>query len=106
MKILIVEDSEEMLFVLKEIINPALDVTFATDFNEAKAFLEVHTPDLVITDWNFPYGNGDDVARLARAKGCKRIILHSGSVKYEANLYDDTIEKLNTHKILQVLKFS
>jgi DNA-binding response OmpR family regulator len=104
-KVLIVEDSEEIIELLKIVINPEVDVTFALDFKEAKAYLKNNHPDVVMTDWNFPYGNGDEVAELARANGCKRIILHSGSLQYKEKLYDEIIEKTNIKQLQKALKF-
>lgn len=104
MKILILEDSDEVLFVLKEILNPALDITYVTDFLEFQKFIETCTPDILITDWNFPHGNGDQVAKIARAKGVKHIFLNSDYVKYDETLYDGVLEKMSLTQIPTLLK--
>lgn len=104
MRILIVEDAAEIIDVLKEfIITDDMIVTIAMDFKEAKFSLESGTFDIVLTDWNFPYGDGDQVAELARAKGCKKIILHSGSVIYKKELYDKIVEKSDIRSLIKAL---
>lgn len=102
-KILIVEDCEDIVFILKEVLNPALDITFAKDFKEARdALAHIHF-DLVVTDFNFPFGNGDQVAKLAREMGTTTVILFSTEMKYTRELYDSVFDKLELKKLAKII---
>lgn len=103
--LLIVEDSEDALFCLA-MVTEGWAVKIAKDFKTAEAFLLSKPFDLVITDFNFPGGNGHDVADLARDCGNQTIYLHSSDVeahKDASQRYDIKFEKLD-RGLLKLLK--
>jgi DNA-binding response OmpR family regulator len=104
MKLLIVEDDLNLIDTLKEFINPVLDVHFAKDLSEAMEYLKTNIPDVVLTDFHFPGGNGHDVARYARNVGCQKVILHTSdhTVRDIEGLYSDIYSKCHK-KVLSLL---
>jgi len=67
MEILIVDDSEEALFVLQNLLKQ-LGHTYRTahDGQEALAIMKEHSISLVITDWEMPVMNGTELCRALR----------------------------------------
>ena len=81
MRILIVEDDQLVWETMLDLVfkdKPSIIV--AKDFKEAIHALNTNTFDAValITDFNFPGGDGDLVADIAAVFGVKEIYLHSG----------------------------
>jgi two-component system, OmpR family, alkaline phosphatase synthesis response regulator PhoP len=77
-KILIVEDDNEFLWILRESFHrEKLPVLFAQDGEEALAKIESEKPDLVILDIMLPKMDGMEVAKKIKEKGinCKIIFL-------------------------------
>lgn len=67
MEILIVDDSEEALFVLQNLLRQ-LGHTYRTarDGKEALAIMKEHSISMVITDWEMPVMNGTELCRALR----------------------------------------
>jgi DNA-binding response OmpR family regulator len=94
-KVLIVEDHKEVVDTMKVFMSQDLDVTFAPDFQAAEKELASQSFDCVVTDFNFPGGNGDDVAALAVDKGI-RVVLHSSEISLAKAHYATRYEKMDT----------
>ena len=66
-RLLLVEDHEDIAHVLSIALRMAgYDVQTAETSAEAKEYLNHNAVDLVITDWQLPGGNGEDVCLAAR----------------------------------------
>ncbi len=59
--VLIVENDPDFLFFLEYCLSDRFKLLKAKNGREAKELLELHIPDLVITDWIMPNGNGEDL---------------------------------------------
>jgi CheY-like chemotaxis protein len=105
-KLLIVEDDPAISTMLVDILDKSLDIHLASNFNEALNYLKSTKPDLVITDFNFPGGNGLEVALMAREMGCEEILLHSGdSILYENEpAFSSVAAKFQVDRILKFVK--
>lgn len=78
-RILLVEDQEDVISALQSVLpQDRIELTVAMTMHEAIKALETRSYDLVLTDFSFPGGNGNDVANLARQKGISTIWLHTG----------------------------
>jgi two-component system chemotaxis response regulator CheY len=76
MKILIADDSSTMRRILINILEEAgfADVVEACDGEEALGQIEVHSPDLVLLDWNMPNLNGLDTLKRIRDREATRTL--------------------------------
>lgn len=106
MKLLIVEDDDQILDMLKVLIKPEFEVHYAFDFTGAENYLKENTPDIVVTDFNFPGGDGNMVARLAKQVGCKKVLLHSSEVRpvVEKSLFSMALDKCEFTKMMKFLE--
>jgi CheY-like chemotaxis protein len=98
--LLLVEDSVDVIEALITYFEhygaDRYDLTVAQNFNEAKDLLESESFDVVVTDFNFPGGDGDEVAELAHQKGVPKIYLHSGAPEQaKSPFYTKRIKKLD-----------
>ena len=70
MKVLIVDDSTVMRRIIANMITSfGFDPIEAKDGMEATQKILDEEPDLVITDWNMPEKNGEELARWIRTNG-------------------------------------
>lgn len=83
-RILIVEDELDVIDCLMYIINlDKWECVIVKDFSQAKDALIAEKFDLVITDFSFPGGNGNQVAIFARNFGVNLVWLHTGNIHNE-----------------------
>ena len=67
MRILVCDDDEVILKVVKLTLQDKAEVVLARDGWEAMQFLKNTNPfDLIITDIHMPHHNGDEIVRLVR----------------------------------------
>lgn len=92
--LLLVEDNKEIAWCYTEHLKNDFKVIVAENFEEFKEKLK-ENPSIVITDFNFPGGNGNDVARLAKQSGVKKVIAQSNDIsgRIEPNLFDGVFDK-------------
>ncbi len=79
--ILIVEDDPDFLYFLECCLSSRFKLLKAKNGSEAKDLLELHIPDLVITDWIMPNGNGEELILHIKSDvlyGRVRIIMLTG----------------------------
>lgn len=103
--LLIVEDDDMVLDTMLSLAfdTSQFDIKVAKNFQEAEHALNSWHFDVVITDFNFPGGDGDKVAKLAHDKGVKKIYLHSGAPEQaKSNLYTAKIAKLDRKELKKV----
>lgn len=95
--ILVVEDEPRLMELIAEALAGPYKVSLAYDCKAAKELLASGEKfDLVLTDFQMPHGNGDDVARAARAVGVPRVVLFSGLPGLANHtLYDRILSKGN-----------
>ena len=78
MKILFVEDDAFCADTQRGIAEALkLDYRFASTYQQACEALDEDKFDIVVTDFNFPGGNGDLVSKLARDSGVRAVYLFS-----------------------------
>jgi len=95
-RLLIVEDNQDIIELLQSRIG-ITNFDLAVDFNSANDFLQKNEYDLVVTDFYFPGGDGNDVAEIAESKGWE-VWLHTGdkyNTEIQTNLYNKIFEKLD-----------
>jgi CheY-like chemotaxis protein len=102
--LLVVEDSVDVIEALITYFEhygaDKYDLEVAQNFNEAKTLLETKPFDIVLTDFNFPGGDGDQVAELAHQKKIPKIYLHSGAPEQaKSPFYTKRIKKLDPREI-------
>ena len=83
MKVLVVDDSEIVLEVVGDFLKHLkLEPKFAFSFDEAKEKIEKENFDTLITDFYLDSHNssknGDQLCKLAKEKGIKKVIIMSG----------------------------
>ena len=82
--IVVAEDHEDILFVLKRALERAgHQVVTAVDGAEALEAVQRHRPDVVVTDVDMPRMNGLELCRAIRADAALRhipVVLASGSL--------------------------
>jgi CheY-like chemotaxis protein len=102
-KLLLVEDEEDVIDLFVKYLNKVpdrYDITVARNFAEVQQLLAAESFEVVVTDFNFPGGNGDQVAALANQKNTPRIYLHSGTPEdAKSTLYTQRIEKLDRNAL-------
>jgi two-component system chemotaxis response regulator CheY len=73
MKVLITDDSTTMLKIIKNTLIAtgidASDIFEAQDGQEAYTKYKLHSPDLILTDWNMPVMNGLEFVKKLRLEG-------------------------------------
>ena len=73
MKVLIVDDSKAMRFMIKRILRQLdagpMDTVEAENGKQALEVAELEAPDLILSDWNMPEMNGIDFLRAYRESG-------------------------------------
>jgi DNA-binding response OmpR family regulator len=99
-KLLLVEDSEDVIDALNMYFDAfgkgRYDIMVAKNFQEAEALLETEKFDIVVTDFNFPGGDGDQVAQLAKELDVPKIYLHSADPEQaKSKVYTQRIKKLD-----------
>jgi len=94
-RLLVVEDNLDVLGIMEYMIKD-WEYDVATDFNSAQELLKTKNYDLVISDFNFPGGNGNDVAEIAGKIG-KEVWLHT------ADEYSDLINTPLYNKVFKKL---
>jgi len=95
-KILLVEDDEAIIFVYREILGKVAEVLVATTYGEFECLVTLQ-PDIVLTDFHFPGGNGNHVAQVAREKGVEHVILQMGDLSQDIKqeLFNAVYEKID-----------
>lgn len=105
-KLLLVEDQLEVIEVLRKIVDAnSWEMQVAIDMDAARAALKVREYDLVLTDFTFPGGDGNVVARIAKQLGNKKIWLHTGDVDNDhitPALFDAIYQKLDRRMMAQL----
>jgi len=93
MKILIIDDNQEILFGLKKLLNEAGFTTYtAQDLEKAKEALEQSEYDLIILDWMLPDGSGVDfLAQMRKEFYTTAVLLLSSKLDIE-----DKVEALDS----------
>ena len=93
MKILIIDDNQEILFGLKKLLNEAGFTTYtAQDLEKAKEALEQSEYDLIILDWMLPDGSGVDfLAKMRKEFYTTAVLLLSSKLDIE-----DKVEALDS----------
>jgi Response regulator containing CheY-like receiver, AAA-type ATPase, and DNA-binding domains len=102
-KILVADDSPEILHVLSMILRDAgHDTTTASDGHEALQLLELNHYDLLITDIVMPNKEGIETIIAARRKApdLKIIAMSGGGSWMTAQQYLDMASKLGAAKVL------
>lgn len=77
--LLIVEDENFVKQVYIQRFEFKFNILIASNFSEFESLLEKNHVDIVLTDFNFPGGDGNQVAEISRAAGVKLIILQSAA---------------------------
>ena len=67
-RLLLVEDDEDMLRFLSDDLSDTYRITAATDGLKAKALLQEHDFDIIISDWMMPGLSGDSLCRFVRSQ--------------------------------------
>lgn len=69
MKILLVDDSKTVLFVVSKMLKELgyTDIQKAEDPIDAEEKIKISPPDLIISDWNMPKGTGLDLLKFVRS---------------------------------------
>lgn len=96
MKLLIIEDDKFCQDILGNMAKDlSIEYELATNYSEACTLIELNPGyyDIVVTDFNFPGGNGNVVATLARDCGINTIILFSSSNELTPSFFDHIIDK-------------
>ncbi len=107
MKVLLVEDYRHYADILvNELREAGYTVALAEDMDEARQYLQGMPPDIVITDFNFPGGNGDEVLDLARSLKINRVYLNSSlpSMSKRLREYTGVLSKDSVTSILEKLE--
>jgi DNA-binding NarL/FixJ family response regulator len=79
-KVLLVDDTPEVLEHCAELLTPSYDIIGTHDGKSAIAAFEATQPDVLVLDISMPKLNGIEVARHLRRSGCQAaIIFMSGS---------------------------
>lgn len=66
--VLLIDDSEQFLGLIKERLDPSFRVVATTNPEEAIALVESNQPDLVVTDYAMPFHDGEEVTRTIRSR--------------------------------------
>lgn len=86
MKILIVDDSRAMRFIVARALRQAgfdaHEIRYASNGREALEAIEASAPDLVLCDWNMPEMSGMELLEALNERGLKR---RFGFVTSESN---------------------
>lgn len=78
MRILIVDDNKDYIFLERSIIKrilPNAEIIEALDGKSAIAMMETHKPDIILLDCKLPDISGDEVARELRRRGYTKQII-------------------------------
>ncbi len=112
MKILTVDDSPEMLLMIRASIQTlGHDVDTANNGFEAWQMIEKKEYDVVVSDWNMPFINGLELVKIIREAGFRHyiyVILCTGNdaqgdlVKAIDGGADDYVSKYSGHDQLRV----
>lgn len=91
-RILVIEDSNDLSFLLKEVLSDLYVVDIATDLKEAIRLVDTESYDLLILDLFFPDGYGLDFCKKIRKEGFEAPILFlTGEISL-----DSKVEALNS----------
>jgi DNA-binding response OmpR family regulator len=92
--VLLIEDDASTIFIYKDMLGKNCNLVVAETYQE---FLDKIScsPDIVLTDFNFPGGNGNDVATKSRECGVPLVVLQSSDVtaRVDISLYDAAFSK-------------
>lgn len=90
-RILVIEDSDDLSFLLKEVLSNQYVVDLAADLNSALRLIDTENYDLLILDLFFPDGHGLDFCKKIRNEGFQAPILFlTGDISL-----DSKVESLN-----------
>lgn len=93
MHLLIIDDNEELIFVLKKLLTDAnYHIDIATTLLGGKKFIEEKKYDLILLDWMLPDGSGIDLLRELRQQKYQTPILLFSSKKE----VEEKVEALDT----------
>lgn len=88
-KILVVDDEDDIVELLKYALKDEFELTTAIDGQEAIKMMEASSPDLIITDIYMPILNGLDLIKEVKKNSLIPIIVISGSrLQDKANFFD------------------
>lgn len=101
--ILLVEDSPDIAGLYVESLEKNFNIIVAETYQEFLEKIKLN-PEIVITDFNFPGGDGNGVARLSRQVGVKKVIIQSDDLsgRIEKNLFDSVFNKTD---LIELCKF-
>lgn len=103
--VLLVEDSDNVIWMYKEALGNLYNIVVAETYEEFLEKLPCN-PDMVLTDFNFHGGNGNDVAVKAREVGIKHIVLQTSDCTSgpKEHLYDAVFWKGDYKDMFAYLK--
>lgn len=103
--LLLVEDDESSLFIYKDLFSKQFNLVIATTFDQFIEKMDCK-PDIVLTDFNFPGGNGNDVAKKAKEAGVEMIVLQSNDITSRPlhELYHAVFSKLDVMEVAQFIR--
>lgn len=102
--LLIVEDAPDVTVILKSVLGGRWQVSVAADFAEAVRLIVDHKYDLIVTDFNFPGGDGNLIAKLVR-EPANRVVLHTSNLtdaRIKRELFDMCYDKLDRELIKEL----
>ena len=96
---LIVEDQMDVIDLMISVVDrQKWDLVVVQDFKEAAQTLVLFKYDVVVTDFQFPGGNGNMIGELAGKVGVGYIYLHTGDVEnneIDKTLYNEVFPKFS-----------
>lgn len=103
--LLLVEDSENVIWMYQDALGKYFNVVVAETYEQFLEKIDIH-PDIVLTDFNFPGGDGNDVARKSRELKIPLIILQSSDIggHIDKTLYHAMFAKTDWHEMFRYLK--
>jgi DNA-binding response OmpR family regulator len=113
MNVYIVEDNEDMRFILKRLIKknfkPVVSIKESETAEKALLEIPIFKPDLALIDISLPGMDGIELIRALKGKSCTCILVVTG---HEVELYkqaaldagaDDIISKSEDEKLIRVI---
>jgi DNA-binding response OmpR family regulator len=113
MNVYIVEDNEDMRFILKRLIKknfkPVVSIKESETAEKALLEIPIFKPDLALIDISLPGMDGIELIRALKGKSCTCILFFTG---HEFELYkqaaldagaDDIISKSEDEKLIRVI---
>lgn len=91
MKFLLVEDYVSYaVHVVERLEQEGHEVVLAVNMHQAVEAMAKHKFDIVITDFSFPGGNGDEVLKLVREAQVKLVYLNSAMPSQSSHIHEYT----------------